>query len=261
MTKMYLVAIGLFLLISACVDDQELDFSSLKGDPGYFVECYLKPGDVYKLSATKIQPIYEDYILDYSLEFLVSVDTICLVQGLYKEASSGYIFNYGHAFRFTPLLQKTVSLLVISPDNDTITSTSTIPDDVTIEGVQLMDKKLSFSFNTSSDGRHNYYITSIATHLQDTTETESLFLDYGHINAVQTEEFEYELKTDDYDQVEIHLKRVTRENFDYQISLWNANKANNDNLTFPSPLEGNLRNAMGIFTCYTEDSKVLHRKR
>ena len=97
---MYLVSIGLFLLISACVSDQELDFSTLKGDPGYFVECYLKPGDVYKLSATKIQPIHEDYILDYSLEFLVSVDTINLVQGLYKETNSGYIFNYGHAFRF-----------------------------------------------------------------------------------------------------------------------------------------------------------------
>ncbi|MBI9061030.1 MAG: DUF4249 family protein [Marinilabiliaceae bacterium] len=261
MNKMYLVFIGLFLLISACVSDQELDFSTLKGDPGYFVECYLKPGDIYKLSATKIQPIHEDYILDYSLEFLVTVDTINLVQGLYKEANSGYIFNYGHPFRFAPLLQKTVSLRVISPENDTITSTTTIPEDVTIEDAQLKDKNLSFSFNTSPDGRHNYYITSIAMYLQDTIDTESVFLDYGHIHSVQTEEFEFELKADDYNQVEINLKRVTRENFDYQISLWNANKANNDNLTFPSPLEGNLSNAMGIFTCYTEDTRVLHGKR
>ena len=261
MNKMYLVSIGLFLLISACVSDQELDFSTLKGDPGYFVECYLKPGDVYKLSATRIQPIHEDYILDYSLEFLVTIDTINLVQGLYKETTSGYIFNYGHAFRFTPLQQKTVSLLVISPEKDTITSTTTIPDDVTIEDAQLKDKNLSFSFNTCPDGRHNYYITSIATHLQDTIKTHSMFLDYGHIHSVQREEFEFELKADDYKQVEINLKRVTRENFDYQISLWNANKANNDNLTFPSPLEGNLSNAMGIFTCYTEDKRVLHGKR
>ena len=259
--RRYLVLLGLFLFLSACVDDQELDFSTLKGDPGYFMECYLKPGDVYKLTATKIQPIYEDYILDYSLEFLVAIDTIELVQGIYKEAGSGYIFNYRHAARFIPVQDKTVSLRVISPENDTITATSTIPDQVAIEAAQLTVQGVSFSFKTTSEGSHNYYITSIDAHLTDTIETQCLFVDYGYINAVQTEDIEFDLKTDEYERVEINLKRVTRENFYYQVSLWNANKANSDNLTFPSPLAGNLINAMGIFTCYTEDSRVLHGKK
>ena len=259
MSKLYLVFFGLFFLISACVSDQELDFSTLKGDPGYFVECYLKPGDVYKLSATKIQPIYEDYILDYSLEFLVTVDTIKLVQGLYREVNSDYIFNYGHVYRFTPFQQQTVSLFVITPEKDTITSISTIPEPVAIEEALLTDGYVSFKFKTTVNSGHNYYITSIATHLQDTIETESLFLDYGHINTVQTEAFEYDLKAEVFERVEVTLKRVTRDNFNYQISLWNANKANSDNLTFPSPLDGNLTHAMGIFTCYTEDLVTLRK--
>jgi hypothetical protein len=242
------------IILFSCNNENELEFSNLHTEPGYFIECYLLPDDVYKLSATKIKHISEDYILDYSLDFTVYIDSIRLLQGLFKEQSSNYIYNYGSAETYIPDGSKHAYIKVISPRNDTITGKTTIPESVFIEELSLSDDVVKVNFETSENCLHNFYIVNFNTLINDSVRRDAVFYDYSHINKRVTEEIRYKIKKNiDFDMIEIQLRRVTKENYRYQISLWNANNANNDNLTIPAPLDGNLINAMGIFTCYTED--------
>ena len=54
--------------------------------------------------------------------------------------------------------------------------------------------------------------------------------------------------------------RITKDCYNYQISLNEANSANQGSITTPVPLEGNIEGALGIFTCYTEDTKSITLK-
>ena len=53
------------------------------------------------------------------------------------------------------------------------------------------------------------------------------------------------------------LKRITKANYDYQVSLNAANTANQSSITTPVPLKGNLQGALGIFTCYTVEKQTV----
>lgn len=55
----------------------------------------------------------------------------------------------------------------------------------------------------------------------------------------------------------VELKRLTREGYLYQLSVKEAQAANRDPLIPPTPLHGNIRGALGIFTSYTCDRRVL----
>lgn len=57
----------------------------------------------------------------------------------------------------------------------------------------------------------------------------------------------------------ILLLRITEECYNYQISLYEANSANQGSITSPVPLVGNIQGALGIFTCYTEDYRYVLR--
>ena len=246
------------VILSSCIENRELPYDGLNAEPGYFIECYLVPGDLYRLSATKLQPLYDDYILDYSLEFDVWVDSLKLWQGLLREENTEYIYNYGHFQRFSPLAnQSVVEMEAITPEGDTVTAESTIPVDVKILNGEFDDDLVKFDFVLSEESWHNYYMININTENADTTHHNIRFLDYSHLSIADTVSFEYGIsKTENIDELTVILRRITKTNYDYQISLENAKDANSDNLVLPSPLAGNLENATGIFTCYTRDSVV-----
>ncbi|MCD8080030.1 MAG: DUF4249 domain-containing protein [Bacteroides sp.] len=58
---------------------------------------------------------------------------------------------------------------------------------------------------------------------------------------------------EDWKEIRMHLKRVTRENYIYQLAVKELANVNDDNLTSPILLPGNITNSLGIFTGYTED--------
>lgn len=251
------VAILISALLCACVENRELSFNGLHTEPGYFVECYLIPGEVYRLSATKLQPLYEDYILDYSLEFDVNIDTLTLKHGLFKQYDSHYLYNYGHPYRFIPGQNALVQLYVRTPDNDIITASTTIPEQVHLFNAQHQNNEVKFDFVLSSESWHNYYIININAQHTDTLIRKNRFLDYSDRDTEDTVSFKYNVDlNDDLRKLKVVLRRVTRANYEYQISMQSAKDANRDNLVLPSPLAGNLKNATGIFASFTYDSIV-----
>ena len=257
MKRIIYIYILIFALLYSCVENRELSFNGLHTEPGYFVECYLIPGEAYRLSATKLQPLYEDYILDYSLEFDVKIDTLNLKHGLFKQNDTYYHYNYGHPSHFRPKRAALTHLHVCTPDNDTITASTTIPEQVHLFNTQFQNNEIKFDFILSAESWHNYYMININAQHIDTLVRKNRFLDYSDIDFEDTVSFKYNfIANGDLKKLKVVLRRVTRANYDYQISMQNAKDANRDNLVLPSPLAGNLKNATGIFTCFTCDSVV-----
>lgn len=205
---------------------------------------------------TQLQPIYEDYVLDYSLEFDVEIDKLSLYRGLFREKATGYVFNYGHNSRFKPGSNPIVRLQVVTPEMDTITASTTIPESIEILNAKKEGDEVSFDFELSERSWHNYFMINVNTVYTDTTFRKIRFLDYSHISDKDTMRFECVISDDMYGSLELVARRLTKDNYDYQISLENAKDANSDHLVLPSSLAGNLNQAIGIFTCYTQDSVV-----
>ncbi len=63
------------------------------------------------------------------------------------------------------------------------------------------------------------------------------------------------------DGVFITLMRITEACYNYQISLYEANSANQGSITTPVPLVGNIQGALGIFTCYTKSNKYIPKEK
>jgi hypothetical protein len=262
MNKSIIYIISAFLvmfLIQSCLEEEELPLDVLGSEPGYFVECYLNPGELYKLSATKVQAIHEDYLLDYSIEFEVKVDTIKLLHSLYRENENRFIYNYGSALRFQPKAGETVKLRLISPELDTITGETEIPDEIEILDAFIRNDSIVYSYETCINQKHNYYMASFHYWYEDDDALQVLFSDFSHIYTKQIVTGAYQLPEDKtFLKGSLTLFRITEENYKYQLSLDNAQRANTDNLIQPTPLQGNLKNSMGIFTCFTQDTVLIH---
>lgn len=83
---------------------------------------------------------------------------------------------------------------------------------------------------------------------------------YHHTGGVTIERPSNAKKSQKQKPVVILLLRITEECYNYQVSLYEANSANQGSITSPVPLIGNIQGALGIFTCYTEDYKFVSRE-
>jgi len=261
----YLWLLGLVTLTLACELDDTLDRSTVSIEDTYFVECYLQPNELYNLTATEIQPIFDDFILDYSLDFdvfIIGDDTTELLQSLFVDDQTGFVFNYGRGVRLDPALEE-VSLFVLTPTKDTIIATTNIPDPVSIVSAKYTESSVYTAFELSEDIDQNFYLHIIdyPTYEQDSVYSRNLiqFLDLSDIEAFGEYEVALELE-DRVDSlaIEVTVMRVTEENYKYQRSLFQAKEASDGKVTYPAPIQGNLIGGEGIFTCFQSDNYIIN---
>ena len=103
--------------------------------------------------------------------------------------------------------------------------------------------KRSFVFIFRKKADENYYIyTAEAVHADSILNKEVCYLDYSEFQQEGLTEKSVILP--DIGQAEeiiFTLKRITKANYDYQVSLNAANTANQSSITTPVPLKGNLQ--------------------
>lgn len=258
----FIVSFIFALLVWGCEFHDDLRFEDLNATPGYFVECYLTSGDIYKLSATRLSSLNDDYILDYSADFTATIDSVKMYHSLYTENGSNYIYNFGNSERFIPVdTQDTIFLKLISADKDTLTSFTTVPDSIRVNSVNLSNNLLKINIASSDCAMHDYYFLKVKLHRQNEEPFGDVkFYNFSNIESQSKElVFEYSfIDTALVKTISIDLYRVTEANYKYQISLSNAKSANNDNLVFPNPLDGNIENGLGIFTCFSKKKLELN---
>lgn len=244
------------VLLTACKLGEDLEVQDMGDSPGYFVECYCRPGEMYELTATYIAPIAKDQVLDYSLEFdvyVVAEERIKLFQSLFSKPDSKFIYNYATNRRLSRELTDTIFLEIVSPGGEKISGWTEIPDEVKIDTVMISGSSISTSFYTSSDVRQNYFILTTQIMIGGKVKDRSVYY-LGNYTGEQMIEKKQKIEIlQEADRVVVNLKRVTETCYKYQLSLHQSGSSNQDNITSPVPLMGNLAGAMGIFTCYTED--------
>jgi hypothetical protein len=148
-----------------------------------------------------------------------------------------------------------IKLKVITPENDTLTSSTTVPDRIQLKNVNVVEDGTEINFLPSGNSYHDYYILKATSFYQEKeTNNDVLFYDFSRVkNDGSSFRIKY-ISGKNYksDSLRFQLFRVTEDNYKYQFSLWNARNANSDNLVFPDPLDGNIDNGIGIFTSYSK---------
>ena len=236
----------LFLTLLSCMPEEELPMKDMGEISGYFIECYCKPGEFYTLNAAKVSSIIK----------------------LIPTFSPSFLGNFRHDTKFNQFGLDSLYLSIYTPEKEHITAKTAIPDHITISSffVSKATNSVTISFQTSPNPMQNYYIYSVQARKEgagddNLLKKETSYLDLSHHTGGAT--IERTIKCQEIEEAEavvILLLRITEDCYNYQISLYEANSANQGSITSPVPLIGNIQGALGIFTCYTEDYKFVPRE-
>lgn len=248
----------LFLLSVSCMPEEDLPLRDVGETPEYFIECYCTPGQFFSLSATTVLPVSEDLEIDFSKEMSVTIRAdrnIELYHIIHTLPGSDFVYNYGSQEKLQPVGLDSLYLQIITADYKYITASTAVPSPVSFYTYRQDQNEISVQFYTSDKPTDNYYIYSAEVFAHDSIiRKEIYYLDYSeYYSGGLTEKTVIFPELQQAEKVILSLKRITRANYDYQISLNAANTANQSSITTPVPLKGNLQGALGIFTCYTED--------
>lgn len=256
----YVYIIWILFLLSACKLGRELDIQPSDESAGYFLECYFRPGDLYNLTATRLAPISEPQLLDYSLEFQIHVigdERIKLYNSLFSHPEKDLIYNYGSQIAAERPRSGILKLEAITPTGEVVSGETIVPEQVEIYSACFDGNLLSYRLDLVGDPVQDFYITIVTVVGKEGSVLKRNLNYYDY--SVYREEKEVSIQADmpntilsDIDRIVINVKRVSKENYNYQLALREIMSANSDNLTMPVMLQGNLTNALGIFTCYTE---------
>lgn len=253
----------LTILAAACMPEEDLPIRNVGEVPEYFIECYCTPGLPFALAATNIIPVAGELKIDYLRPVSVTVHAgrdLKLEYRIFSLPGSGFIYNYGSDEYLDPSGLDSLFLTVCTEDGLRITGATAIPAPVRIYDYTLKDNEANIRFYPSSRPGENYYIYSVEIFNRDTlTEQAVSYMDYSDLPAsagLQNKSLMIP-GLQKSDKIILTLKRITKANYDYQISLNAANTANQSSITTPVPLKGNLRHALGIFTCFTSDQAEL----
>lgn len=253
-----LFIVFLFFACISCMPEGNLPIRDTGQAPEYFIECYCQPGHFFTLTATSVLPVSENLEIDFSREMSVTIEAgreITLYHSIYTLPGSDFIYNYGSKERLASTGLDSIHLFITTREGKQISASSEVPPGISIYDYRFKDDEATIRFYTSSQPADNYYIFCVEAVSHDSIISKEIrYLDYSeHYSGGLTEKSVMLPATEKAQKIVFSLQRITRANYDYQISLNAANAANQSSIMTPVPLKGNLRGAPGIFTCYTED--------
>ncbi len=246
------------IITLSCQPENSLDINELSDPPEYFVECFCKPGDLYQLTATRVTRMSDDFIWDLSIPFKTYITDSTsheLYQGVFYDDYSHFIYNYASPLKVPVDFTDSLYLRIISPTGDTIRGKTHVVSQTKISNYNLKNNDIEISFNIDPSVDKRHYIINVENWKEGgIINSEKLFSNFGTSDK-ESETVNITSSTDvqELDSIRIKVFHVTGENYNYQISLNDAIKSNENNITQPAPLKGNLNGSLGIFTYYTED--------
>lgn len=259
-----IISIFLFTSLFSCMPEEELPIKDVGAISGYFIECYCIPNESYSLNAAKILPLTDmiDPGASVDLDVSIKADTVIRLEPV--PGTLSFLGNYQHMTRLDSHGIDSLFLTILTPEHDLITAKTSVPDaiEITSYSVSRETNSATITFQTSRDPQQNYYIFSMQARKSDRDDPvlkkETTYLDLSrHSGGVSVEKTIKCQQIEEADGVFITLMRITEDCYNYQISLYEANSANQGSITTPVPLISNIQGALGIFTCYTKSNKFI----
>ncbi|MDR1415459.1 MAG: DUF4249 domain-containing protein [Odoribacteraceae bacterium] len=255
----YLI-VALCLSTAGCLPDEELPAGETGGSRDYFIECYCQPNRDFRLTATRVLPLAGELRPDFDIPLEVTIVADQRVPLAFRvlQTGGGFVYNYWSRERLATGVDS-LSLEILTPEGERVSARTVVPPAVAIDSASLGEGGATIWFRTSRAPGENYYLYVVQT-FDDAGAREhaSSLLDYSILPPASVVERTIAFApAKGMTRVRLLLRRMTRQCYDYQVSLNEANSAQQGSIVTPAPLVGNIQGALGIFTCYTEDVRVL----
>lgn len=272
----YLLFISLILL--SCNLSKEVDINLPIYEPQPVVECYLIPGENYKLLLTKSNSYFDPFSFEDPVKYFQSIslngatvkiiyqeDTIQLAEELVADIPNRKIFNYSSVKKVPEDYINDFRLLIITPDGKEIHATTVIPPPVAIDSVVVQWETTGkmeareLVYVTDDTGTDDYYRRMIhQNNLDSPTVQDYVTDDKIFSSGKQAYGTAYEFKEGDL-AINTHL-HITR---DYYLFVSSYQNSNANPFTQPGVIKSNVSgsaNALGIFTgfYFRRDTTYIH---
>jgi hypothetical protein len=255
----FISAITLLTAFSACdlTQDIELDLPEYAKQP--VVECYLEPGQPYRLTLTQSQPYFDSTIVEPIQTASVMIiragtDTIRLTPGFYTD-SLEKLYNYQNTRLVPAASADTYELYITMPDGKKVYGKTSILPKVKFDSIVVKKNPIDTNFTTLSymkDPDQNttnfirrhlakgFSLTSIEK-IQDFVTDDRLLSNNQWVFGMG-----YDLNPGD--TLWASVFHIDQGYHDFLQSVENARQSNGNPFAQPGAIISNLNGAIGIFT-------------
>ncbi len=282
----YSIYVLSFIFFFSCNLSNEVSLDLPDPEPTIVVECYLEPGEPYRLLLTRNQAFFDDFpddLAEYYDDISVDDAQISIFRNGTEIAlpnQESFDFDFFKIFNYTSseiVPYDTISEFELSirlTDGTHITSSTTILPYVTIDSV-IVETRLE-----REDGMDSVPKSRILTYVTDDPSTKNYLrrmLHWNSLDSVPEQDFttrddilensQYVFGTGYFynagDTMFNTIFHISREYYDYQNSIFASIEANFNPFAPPGLVESNVesdgQNAIGIFTglTYVRDTTII----
>ncbi len=255
--------------------EKEIDLDLPEYAPQYVVECYLEPGEPFRLSLSKSLPFFEPFPTDPT-EFVSSIleDSAMVtvshagvdyplqngidVAALFEKVK---VYNYFSTEKVPIDYEQPFTLLVRTRSGDVITgSTRLLPpvpvDSVVVEFDLVRDTLArALTYITDDPDANNYYRRMYHIHSLDSIPDQDFVTNDDFVDdRILVFGSGYELK--EGDTIYNTIFHIDRAYYDFWLSTFNAISSNGNPFGQPSGIQSNVTGAIGIFTALQYDRRM-----
>jgi len=256
------------IILSSCNLSKDIDINLPDYTPQPVVECYLIPGEPYRMLLTKSNSYFDPFNFDDPLKYFESIvlhdatvmiihegDTIRLREEVRLDLASRKLFNYVSDKIVPEEYGQPFELKIITPEGKNIYGITQIPPPVPIDSVQLefdKDEARELIYMTDDLSKENYYRRMITRNTLDSLpEQDYVTDDKIFTTAKQAYGTGYDFKLGDI-AINTHY-HITR---DYYLFANSIRNTSSNPFTQPGIVRSNVTGdakPLGIFTGFTFD--------
>lgn len=255
----FISAITLLTAFSACdlTQDIELDLPEYAKQP--VVECYLEPGQPYRLTLTQSQPYFDSTIVEPIQTASVMIiragtDTIRLTPGFYTD-SLDKLYNYQNTRLVPAASAETFELFITMPDGKKVYGKTSILPKVKFDSIVVKKNPTDTNFTTLSYMKDPDQNTTnfIRRHLAKGFSLKSIdkiqdFVTDDRLLSNNQWVFGMGYDLNPGDTLWASVFHIDQGYHDFLQSVENARQSNGNPFAQPGAIISNLNGAIGIFT-------------
>ncbi|MEY3367037.1 MAG: hypothetical protein RI973_192 [Bacteroidota bacterium] len=276
--KLYIIILSIFSvsILTACGNlEKEIDLELPFYESQYVIECYLEPGEHFRLALSRSVPYFEPFPEDPS-EFVSSilVDSAEVVIShagkeyvLNNEIDIVYFLNKTKVYNYylpesVPVDYNSDFLLrITTPDGKVITGKTRLLPPVPIDSIivefDLERDTLArvLTYLTDDPAQNNYYRRMLHVNSLDSIPDQDFVTNDDFVDN-KTIAFGSSFEFEEGDTVYNTLFHIDRAYYDFWNSTFNAVNANGNPFGQPSGIVSNVSGGVGIFTGLSYDQVV-----
>lgn len=251
-------------LLQSCSLEKEIDLNLPEYESKLVVECYLEPGEQYRLALTESVDYFDPRINPIITDALVIItyngDVDTLKFGIISDAT-GKVFNYSSP-KIVPVdYFSEFSLEIRDNKGRVVTGRTTIPVPVMIDTVEFHynEDSLAFPLTKFYDNRSvtNYYRYQVTRDSYLGDELTDFVFDDKLITSSQIA-LNSDYKLNKGNLVIISLYNIHKEYFDFLNSVNSAIDANGNPFGQPASIKSTVQGGLGVFTGLSRDRKIIN---